>query len=53
MHDWLNQPAPFLAGPILFGIFLAVGGFIVIWRERVQERRRKEEQERHRHAKSA
>ena len=53
MHDWLNQPAPFLIGPIAFGIFLAVGGFFAIWRERVQERRRKEDESRRNHAKSA
>ena len=53
MQDWLNHPAPFLFGPLMFSIFLGIFGFFAILRERAQDRKRKEEEARRNQAKPA
>ena len=53
MEDWLNRPPPFLFGPLVFGIFLAIAGLFFAFRERAQDRKRKEEEARRNQAKPA
>jgi|HubBroStandDraft_6_1064221.scaffolds.fasta_scaffold1360368_1 hypothetical protein len=43
MKDWLNQPAPFLFAPMMFGLFLAIFAVIAVLWERAQDRKRKDE----------
>ena len=53
MEHWLNQPAPFLFGPLMFSLFLGIVAVFEILRERALDRRRKEEEARRNRAKPA
>ena len=49
----MQNEAPFLITPILFSTILAVIGFVVLLRERAQDRKRKEEEARRKQTRPA